>query len=114
MNNYLMLNGRQIDFTEEQVAEIKQSFGIGNICLSEIGEGETFKISKYEFILLELSGDTAAVILKEPLYERKQFGENNNYDGQFCLHMVGSKTHGSDSVNSEHQSAIRKAYNWAH
>lgn len=81
MNNYLMLNGRQIDFTEEQVAEIKQSFGIGNICLSEIGEGETFKISKYEFILLELSGDTAAVILKEPLYERKQFGENNNYDG---------------------------------
>lgn len=81
MNNYLILNGKQIDLTEEQVAEIKQSIGIGNICLSEIGESETFKIGKYEFILLELSGDTAAVILKEPLYERKQFGENNNYDG---------------------------------
>ena len=39
---------------------------------------------------------------------------NNGYNGQFCLHMLGSKTHGSDSVNSEHQSAIRKAYNWAH
>ena len=39
---------------------------------------------------------------------------NNGYDGQFCLHMVGSKTHGSDSVNSDHQSAIHTAYNWAH
>ncbi len=38
----------------------------------------------------------------------------NGYDGQFCLHMVGSKTHGSDSVNESHQSAINKAYNWAH
>ena len=39
---------------------------------------------------------------------------DNGYDGQFCLHMVGSKTHGTDSVNEEHQSAIDKAYNWAH
>ena len=39
---------------------------------------------------------------------------NNGYDGQFCLHMLDSKTHGSDSVNSEHQKAIRMAYNWAH
>lgn len=39
---------------------------------------------------------------------------NNNYPGQFCLHMVGSKTHGSDAVNSAHQAAINAAYNWAH
>ena len=39
---------------------------------------------------------------------------DNGYDGQFCLHMVGSKTHGSDSVNEEHQNAIDRAYNWAH
>lgn len=39
---------------------------------------------------------------------------NNGYDGQFCLHMSGSKTHESDSVNEEHQKAINKAYNWAH
>ena len=39
---------------------------------------------------------------------------DNGYDGQFCLHMVGSKTHGSDSVNDDHQAAINKAYNWAH
>lgn len=39
---------------------------------------------------------------------------SNGYPGQFCLHMVGSKTHGSDSVNEEHQKAINRAYNWAH
>ena len=40
--------------------------------------------------------------------------KNNGYKGQFCLHMVGSTTHGTDSVNESHQSAIKKAYNWAH
>ena len=39
---------------------------------------------------------------------------SNGFPGQFCLHMVGSKTHGSDSINEEHQKAINKAYNWAH
>ena len=39
---------------------------------------------------------------------------NNNYDGQFCLHMSGSKTHASDKVNADHQKSINRAYNWAH
>ena len=39
---------------------------------------------------------------------------NNNYNGQFCLHMVGSLTHGSTSVNAAHQASIDRAYNWAH
>ncbi len=81
MSNYLMLNGKQIDLTEQQITEIKQSFCIGDIRLSEVGEGNDFKIGEYEFILLELSGDTAAVILKDALYKEKQFGKNNNYDG---------------------------------
>ncbi len=39
---------------------------------------------------------------------------DNGYDGQFCLHLYNSRTHGSDSINSEHQKAIYAAYNWAH
>lgn len=39
---------------------------------------------------------------------------NNNYDGQFCLHMSGSKTHASSKENSHHQSSINRAYRWAH
>ena len=80
MNNSLMLNGKQIDLTEAQIKEIKQSFGMGNIQLSEISEGETFKIGEHEFILLELSDDTATVILKDLLHESESFGENNNYN----------------------------------
>ena len=39
---------------------------------------------------------------------------NNGFNGQFCLHMVNSRTHGTNTVNSTHQSAIAAAYNWAH
>jgi len=39
---------------------------------------------------------------------------NNNFDGQFCIHMTGSKTHGGNKVDSAHQAAINKAYKWAH
>jgi hypothetical protein len=39
---------------------------------------------------------------------------NNNYNGQFCLHMVNSRTHGSDSINATHQASINRAYKWAH
>ena len=40
--------------------------------------------------------------------------KNNNYNGQFCLHMVGSLTHGTSCVNANHQASIKKAYDWAH
>lgn len=39
--------------------------------------------------------------------------KNNNYDGQFCMHFPGSKTHGTESVNVNHQAAIHAAYKWA-
>ena len=40
--------------------------------------------------------------------------KNNKYDGQFCLHMVNSITHGSGEVNANHQASIERAYEWAH
>lgn len=40
--------------------------------------------------------------------------KDNDFDGQFCLHMVNSRTHDSDSVNKEHQKSIDRAYKWAH
>ncbi len=39
---------------------------------------------------------------------------NNNYDGQFCLHMCGSWTHASSKENQNHQKSIERAYRWAH
>ncbi len=39
---------------------------------------------------------------------------DNNFDGQFCIHFTGSKTHGSDRVDEDHQACIRAAlrYTW--
>lgn len=34
---------------------------------------------------------------------------DNNFDGQFCIHMVGSKTHGSSKVDPDHQACINEA-----
>lgn len=34
---------------------------------------------------------------------------NNNFDGHYCIHFTNSRTHGTNSVCSLHQAAIRKA-----
>ena len=72
----------------------------------------------------EFSWDSQAVILySEGKYvacaintmpHGRQTIDDNNYEGQFCLHMNNSRTHGSDSINDSHQKTIEKAYSWAH
>ena len=83
MSDYIVIQGQKIELTQELVEEIQKK-----ICppekqtpLAEIAEGETFKIGGYEFIVLEQTGDTTAVILKELYGEETQFGENNNFSG---------------------------------
>ena len=34
----------------------------------------------------------------------------NDMTGQFCIHFVDSKTHGSNKVDADHQSCIDEAY----
>ena len=70
------------------------------------------------------SWDSEAVILKaggkyvacgiNTLPHGDQTIYNNHYDGQFCLHMSGSRTHASSKENDHHQSSIDRAYRWAH
>ena len=40
--------------------------------------------------------------------------KNNNFNGHFCIHFTGSKTHGSKKVDSEHQNCVKTAlkYSW--
>ena len=85
--NFLVINGKRIDLTEEQIAGIKDSFRPEGaipsdmVILSDVKEAKTFKIGKYEFFVLEQLGDKTAVLFKDLLYDRKQFGSNNNYNG---------------------------------
>jgi peptidoglycan hydrolase-like protein with peptidoglycan-binding domain len=41
-----------------------------------------------------------------------QISKSNNFEGQFCLHLYGSTTHGSGDSNSAHQRNVRRAYNY--
>lgn len=81
MKNYICINGKKVELTEEQVNEIKTSYGLQRVKLSDIPVGETFKIGKHEFVVLEHSKETTAVILKQLLIESRTFGSNNNFDG---------------------------------
>ena len=83
MSDYIVIQGQKIELTQELVEEIQKKIcpAEKQTLLAEIAEGETFKIGGYEFIVLEQTGDTTAVILKELYGEETQFGENNNFSG---------------------------------
>ena len=59
-------------------------------------------------VLVKYNGHVyAASIYSEP------HGANtildNNFDGQFCLHFYGSKTHGTNRVDADHQKCVEQA-----
>lgn len=80
--NYLSINNQRIELTAEQVKAIEAAFGAeAGIKLSDIALGETFKLGKYEFFVLEHLCDETAVLMKDLLHESEKFGSNNNYNG---------------------------------
>ena len=93
MKNYICINGQQIELTEEQVKHISAAYGHTEVKLADIPEGETFKIGEHEFVVLEHSGDTTAIIRKELLDEDMEFGSNNNFSGSYveekCSEFAG-------------------------
>ena len=76
MKNYVCINENKIELTDEQVAQIGKSVFPAEVKLSQKKVGDTFKIGEYEFIVLEHSKETTAVILKDILCESK-FGERD-------------------------------------
>ena len=72
--------------------------------------GGSFSWDSRPVLLYNGSSYTIAAINTMPHGE--QSIADNNFDGQFCLHLLGSKTHGSNSVNTEHVASIKAAYNW--
>ena len=76
--NYLMLNGQQIPFTDEQLEKIKDLLTNEKKRLSDVDVGGTFKIGKHEFFVLEHSGAGTAVLYKKKKKKSVKFGENNN------------------------------------
>ena len=83
MENYINICGQRIELTAEQVEQLKGSLCLNKTRLADIAVADTFKIGQHEFVVLEHSGDTTAVIRKDLLGERTAFGENNNYAGSY-------------------------------
>ena len=81
MKNYISINDQKIELTEEQVKQISEAYNGGGIRLADVPAGELVKIGEHEFIVLEQSGDTTALIRKDLLPANEKFGKNNNYDG---------------------------------
>ena len=81
MDNYIKICGQIIEFTNEQVEQLKKVVGTDGARLLDIPAGEIFKIGEHEMTVLEHSGDTTAVIRKELLVKNKFFSKSNNYDG---------------------------------
>ncbi len=83
MKNYINFEGQEIALTDEQIAQLRAVLETGahekGIELASIEVGETFKLGAHEFIVLEHTDDTTAVILKSLLYDSEEFGKNNNY-----------------------------------
>ena len=90
MENYIKICGQKINLTDEQVEQLKKSLGAACAKLLDIPTGETFKIGEHEFIVLEHSGDTTAVIRNDLLVKNKAFGKNNNYDGSYADEVCNS------------------------
>lgn len=79
MKNFISINGQKTELTEEQVQQIRASFGL-SAKLADVAVGDTRKIGDYEVIILEQTGDTTVAVCKD-FIETCTFGDSNNYDG---------------------------------
>ena len=79
MKNYICINGKKAELPKEFLEEVMQ--GYRNVSI----DGDIVTLSdgkeKYEFIVLDRSKDTVALLLNDLLVEETAFGSNNDYRG---------------------------------
>lgn len=82
--NYISVNGKKIELTEEQVRQIVDAYKENQVRLADIPVGEVVSIGGQKMIVLEhLDGETA-LITQNLIGEDTAFSNsNNNYDGSF-------------------------------
>ncbi len=75
--------------------------------LLKINGGVTFKADRRPMLVKYNGHVYAASIYSQP--HGDQTITDNNYEGQFCLHFYGSRTHGTDVLDQKHQDAVAQA-----
>lgn len=81
MKNFISINGRQIELTEEQVKQIIEAHGGTQKPLAEYVAGDTVKLGKHEMIVLEQLPDGTTALLRKDSLKQMEFGKDNNYNG---------------------------------
>lgn len=76
MKNFICINGKKIELPEDKLRELRSALTENQNRLGEKGVGETVKIGKYDFVVLEHSKETTAVILKS-LLRKSVFSETD-------------------------------------
>ena len=83
MKNYISINNRRIELTDDQIEKIRSSLDMKTTKLGNVPAGETVKIGKHEMIVLEHLEGTTFLLRKDLLKERQEFGESNLYVGSY-------------------------------
>lgn len=83
MNNYICINDQKISLSEEQVQQIRGSFGLPEMKLADVPVGVTSKIGDHEMIVLAQINGATLLLRKDPLRESQEFGTDNNYNGSY-------------------------------
>lgn len=84
MKNYISINNRHVELSEEQIKQILDAYNIQQKKLSEYTPGDVVNMGKFEMVVLEQFGCETALILKDFYDEDAEFGEeNNNYNGSY-------------------------------
>lgn len=80
MVTLIVKNGTEftVELPESKIAELLGGKCCNKVQLSSIKAGETFSIGKHEWVVLEQSGDTTAVLLKDCLDDLSKFDDNSN------------------------------------
>lgn len=83
MKNYICINDQKISLSEEQVQQIRGSFGLPGRKLADVPDADTCKIGDHEMIVLEQIDGATLLLRKDPLRESQEFGTDNNYNGSY-------------------------------
>ena len=75
--------------------------------LLKINGGKEYSYRRRPMLVLYNGRVYACSIYSEP--HGNDTIPGNNFDGQFCLHFYGSKTHGTDRVDADHQACEAQA-----
>ena len=59
-------------------------------------------------ILVKYNGHVYAASMNGMPHEDDTISDND-FDGHFCIHFTGSKTHGTQRVDEDHQSCVQTA-----